>query len=251
MRPLILGFAVIAPLLLIAVWPYSPLLAIAILAASHALLLYPTIRPNVQWWGPVVTRFATASNEVWLTIDDGPTSDTQRILDVLDDRGVKATFFFKGALVRENADVVREVVTRGHSVGNHSETHPSGYFWCLPPRGIAAQLDACAEAFTRAIGSAPSWFRAPVGMKNPFVHPLLAKRGLRLIGWSVRSFDAVRDDFDNVMRRIQRDADAGGIIVMHQGREWSVRTIAAAVDSLRSRGYSFVVPDDSRLKTKR
>jgi len=251
MRRLITGFAIFAPIILLLLWPHAPLAGVAILAVSHALILYPTIRPNVQWFGPVITGFETNANEVWLTIDDGPTDDTPAILDVLDARGAKATFFVKGTLVREHENLVREIVARGHSVANHSDTHPAGKWWILPPASLATEIDGCAKSLAAILPERQRWFRAPVGMKNPGVHPALARRGLRLIGWSVRSFDAVRDEFDKVMHRILRDTKPGGIIVMHQGREWSARTIAAAVDRLQERGYSFVIPDDARLKTNR
>ena len=64
MRRLILAFAVAAPIILIVLWTRAPLLGIGVLALSHALLLYPTLRPNVQWLGPVMTRFATTRNDV-------------------------------------------------------------------------------------------------------------------------------------------------------------------------------------------
>lgn len=240
MRRLIIAFAFIAPLLLLATWRYSPWLAVGILALSHALLLYPTLRPNVQWLGPVITHFATDAQEVWLTIDDGPTDDTRAILDLLDARGAKATFFVKGTLAESQADLMREIVARGHSVANHSRTHPAATFWCLPPSRLAAEIDGC-----RVAGP---WFRAPVGMKNPFVHPLLAKRGLRLIGWTVRGFDSVVDDADRVAKRIVPRVSPGAIVVMHQGREWSARTIARVVDELQARGFRFVIPQDTQLE---
>src|SRR5205085_6786554 len=121
MRRLITGFAIVAPILLLLLWPHARLAGLAILALSHALILYPTMRPNVQWFGPVITGFDTNANEVWLTIDDGPTDDTPAILDVLDARAAKATFFVKGTLVRANEQLVREIVARGHSVANHSD----------------------------------------------------------------------------------------------------------------------------------
>jgi peptidoglycan/xylan/chitin deacetylase (PgdA/CDA1 family) len=241
MRRLIIAFAFVAPLLLLATWRYSPWLAVGILALSHALLLYPTLRPNVQWLGPVITSFETAGREVWLTIDDGPTDDTRALLDLLDARGAKATFFVKGVLAEEEPELMREIAARGHSVANHSRTHPAGTFWCLPPRRLAAEIDGCPVA--------GPWFRAPVGMKNPFVHPLLAARGLRLIGWTVRGFDSVSDDADRVAARIVPRVEPGAIVVMHQGREWSVRTIARVVDELQERGYAFVIPEDAQLKT--
>ncbi len=99
MRRLILAFAVVAPLLLAVLWIRGmPLAGIAVLALSHALILIPTLLPNVQWLGPVVTHFRAEAKEVWLTIDDGPAEDTSALLDALDARGVKASFFLKGEL---------------------------------------------------------------------------------------------------------------------------------------------------------
>ena len=243
MRRLILGFAAVAPLLLVILWLRGmPLAGIGVLALSHALLLIPTLLPNVQWLGPVLTHFATGANELWLTIDDGPTDDTLALLDALDARGVKATFFVKGELAASHPERVAAIVERGHTIGNHSHTHPSSSFWCLGPRAIAAQIDRCAASLPPT-----RWFRAPIGMKNPFVHPLLARRGLRLIGWTVRGFDATRDAEDAVVGRIVPRVHGGAIVVMHQGRSWSVRTVARVVDELIARGFTFVVPDDSRL----
>lgn len=243
MRRLIVGFAAAAPFLLLLLWRYSPWAGVGVLALSHALILYPTLRPNVQWLGPVITRFTTSEKEVWLTIDDGPADDTVAILDLLDARGVKATFFVKGILAEERPELVREIVERGHSVANHSYSHPSGSFWCLPPARIAAEIDGC----THAVGQV-RWFRAPVGMKNPFVHPALERRGMRLIGWTVRGFDAVRSNPERVVDRLRPGVAPGAILVLHQGREWSARTIDRVVAEVQAMGYRFVVPEDGRLE---
>jgi len=251
MRTLIICFACIAPLLLILLWPYSWLAAIGVLALSHALLLWPTLRPNSQWLGPVITRFESATNEVWLTIDDGPTDDTEALLDALDARGVKATFFVKGLLASQRPDLVRMMLARGHAVANHSQTHPSATFWCLPRRALESQIDACSAALEAITGERPLLFRAPVGMKNPFVHPILKRRGMTLAGWSIRGFDSFGDDVERVVGRIVPRVTAGSIIVMHQGRGFSVACISRVIDELRARGYSFVIPAVERLKTNR
>jgi peptidoglycan/xylan/chitin deacetylase (PgdA/CDA1 family) len=240
LRRLILVFAAVAPVALVVLWMRgAPLAGIGVLALSHALLLYPTLRPNVQWLGPVITCFEPRGKELWLTIDDGPTDDTLDVLAALD---VPATFFVKGALARAHPQHIRAMLERGHTIANHSDTHPSATFWCLPPGGIARQID----------GGPPSrWFRAPVGMKNPFVHPALRRRGVRLIGWSVRGFDTMGDDIDRIVARIVPRVFPGAIVVLHQGRAISARCIARVVGELRARGYEFVIPDDARLKTKR
>ncbi len=246
MRRLIVGFALVAPLLLLALWQRSPLAGIGVVALSHALILYPTLRPNVQWLGPVITCFEPRGNEVWLTIDDGPADDTAELLSLFASRGIAATFFLKGELAAAHPERVQAIVDGGHTIGNHSHTHPSASFWCLPPGAIGREIDRCAAAIP-----ATRQFRAPVGMKNPFVHPQLARRGLTLIGWTVRGFDATRNAEEQVAARIVGGVRPGAIVVMHQGRPWSVRTIARVLDELLARGYSFVIPEASRLKTNR
>jgi peptidoglycan/xylan/chitin deacetylase (PgdA/CDA1 family) len=257
MRALILWFAFLAtlliPVLLLVVFPPWPIwgVAIGVIAVSHALVLWPTIRPNSQWLGPVITRFESTSKEVWLTIDDGPTDDTAALLNTLDARDVKATFFVKGSLTAKHPELARMMLTRGHAVANHSQTHPSGAFWCLPPAAIARQIDECNAALTVITGEAPRLFRAPVGMKNPFVHPILARRNMTLVGWSVRGFDSFGDDVERVAARIVPRVRTGSIIVMHQGRGFSVACVSRVVDELQARGYSFVIPELDRLKTNR
>lgn len=214
---------------------------------SHALILYPTLRPNVNWLGPVVTRFLTQENEVWLTIDDGPTDDTQALLDLFDRHGVKATFFVKGALASAHPEWTTEILRRGHSLANHTQTHPSGSFWCSLPGRIASEIDECNRALRQVTGTEPRWFRAPVGMKNPAVHPALAKRRMRLIGWTVRAFDAVLSDPDEIFARIVPNLVPGAIIVLHQGREHSLRVLERVITGAMERGFSFVIPDDSQL----
>ncbi|HEV7573667.1 MAG TPA: polysaccharide deacetylase family protein [Thermoanaerobaculia bacterium] len=255
MRALILWFAFFAtlliPILLLVLLPPWWPIAIGVMALSHALVLWPTLRPNSQWLGPVITAFESTSNEVWLTIDDGPTDDTTALLDALDARNVKATFFVKGSLCAKHPELVRLMLARGHNVVNHSQTHPSGAFWCLSPAAIARQIDECNAALRTITGETPRLFRAPVGMKNPFVHPILAQRTMTIIGWSVRGFDSFGDDVERVVNRIVPRVDSGSIIVMHQGRGFSVACVSRVVDELHALGYSFVIPAFKRLKTKR
>lgn len=245
---MILALAVLGPVGLIVLWPHSPAAAVGVLALSHALLLYPTLRPNVQWLGPVVTHFATDANHVWLTVDDGPTDDTPAVLDLFERHGVKATFFVKGVLAEEKPELMQAIVARGHTVANHTHTHPAGSFWCALPGRVAAELDGCNRALARVTGSASRWFRAPVGMKNPAVHPALARRNMRLIGWTARGFDAVLQDPEQILGRILPELRPGAIIVLHQGREHSLRVLERVIVALKERGYAFIVPRDEQLR---
>jgi peptidoglycan-N-acetylglucosamine deacetylase len=222
-----------------------------VLALSHALVLYPTLRPNVQWLGPVVTRFASNEKEVWLTVDDGPTDDTTAILDLFDAHAVKATFFVKGVLAEKRPEMIRDMLRRGHTVANHSYSHPSGTFWCLPPSRIAEQIERCNAVLKTITASSPLFFRAPVGTKNPAVHPALNRRGMTLIGWSARAFDTKTDDPERVVKRIMPDVTPGAIILLHQGRRASPQMLARVIEEVQRAGYRFVIPSPTRLKTNR
>ncbi|HYR29662.1 MAG TPA: polysaccharide deacetylase family protein, partial [Thermoanaerobaculia bacterium] len=121
-------------------------------------------------------------------------------------------------------------------------------FWCALPGRVAAELDNCSRALRASTGAASPWFRAPVGMKNPAVHPALARRGMRLIGWTARGFDAVVQDPEVVLNRILPELRPGAIIVLHQGREHSLRVLERVIVALKERGYSFVIPADEQLR---
>jgi peptidoglycan/xylan/chitin deacetylase (PgdA/CDA1 family) len=251
LRRLILLFACVAPVVFLCLVWRAPWTSLGILALSHALLLYPTLRPSSQWLGPVITRFETSRRELWLTIDDGPTDDTPALLDILRSRGVRATFFLKGSLASLNEHLVRSIVDGGHTVGNHSQTHPSGSFWCLPRHRILREIDDCNRTLASIVGAPPALFRAPVGMKNPFVHPALSHSAMRLVGWSVRAYDAVNSDVDAIVRSVEKQLAPGAVVVLHQGRTWSLRAIDGVIAAAQSAGYDFIVPDASRLKTNR
>jgi peptidoglycan/xylan/chitin deacetylase (PgdA/CDA1 family) len=249
-RRAILIFLLAAPVVSLALLQTSPLGALGVLMLSHAFVLYPTLRANAQWLGPVITCFEATEPEVWLTIDDGPGEDTHAILDLLDARGAKATFFCKGVLAEQHPELLRAMATR-QSVGNHSYSHPSGSFWALPPGRIRVEIERANEVMRAITGRTPRWFRAPVGMKNPFVHPLLSETKQPLIGWSARGFDTQSSDPAAIAARVLRGARPGAIVLMHQGLPHSVAALANVIDDLEARGYRFVVPDDGRLKTKR
>jgi peptidoglycan/xylan/chitin deacetylase (PgdA/CDA1 family) len=208
-----------------------PINAIAKLITEPIALLVP----NNEWLGPVVSRFQTDKREVWLTIDDGPTDDTHELLDLLESRGVRATFFVKGKLAKR--ELIDAIAARGHTIGNHSQNHPSATFWCASRETTAREIDECAAALPPT-----GLFRAPVGHKNRHLHSLLAERGMKLIGFSARAYDAVIRDPAKIANAIARKLEPGAIIVLHQGRAWSIDSIARTIDAIRERGYSFVIP---------
>ncbi len=250
----LLILAVAAPLALPFAYHHSlavGLLVTAAAFASHLALLSGTLRPNNPLFGPVTTGFTPAHpDEIWLTIDDGPDPhDTPRLLDLLADADAKATFFVRGDRARAHPGLVREILRRGHGLGNHTDTHPQATFWCLGPRRLAREINDCNTTLRTITGTVPRLFRAPVGMINPFVHPAAAACGLAVIGWSARGFDGVSNaDPAGVVRRILADLRPGGVALLHEGRRNSVgdainvQAMQLLLDALRERGWRAVLP---------
>ena len=233
---------------------------LGVMAASHAAWLYATLRPNNQWFGPVVTRFQPAhGNEVWLTVDDGPDPvDTPRLLDLLAAHAAHATFFVRGDRARAYPELIAEIVRRGHGLGNHTLHHPQATFWCLGPGRLRREIGGCSDALRELTGSAPRLFRAPVGMVNPFVHAAAARYGLRLVGWSARGFDGVgahASDPAGVVRRIMQTLQPGGIALLHEGRRGpagealNVQAVELLLGELATRGWRAILPPEEKLSS--
>src|SRR5947207_14155724 len=114
-RRALLVFAFLAPFLAFFLLRVNLAAALAPIFFSHVLLLYPTLVPNCQWFGPVLRSFGTSEPEVWLTIDDGPSpAHTVALLDLLDRFQARATFFVIGKHAEQYPHLVTEILTRGH-----------------------------------------------------------------------------------------------------------------------------------------
>ncbi|WP_082538962.1 polysaccharide deacetylase family protein [Lysobacter sp. Root494] len=212
---------------------------------SHAPLWWGTFKPDSRLFSPVLRRLPTRAKQVWLTIDDGPSADTSAILDLLDAHHARATFFVVGERVAKQAELVREIARRGHTLGNHSQTHPQAWFWALGPRQMRRQIaqnQATLEAIT---GTAPRWFRAVVGMANPFVSAPLREHRLARVAWSARGFDALAADPSSVVARIEPGLAPGAIVLLHEGAKHgrNVETLALLLRRLDALGYTTVLPE--------
>jgi peptidoglycan/xylan/chitin deacetylase (PgdA/CDA1 family) len=197
-------------------WPW----ALGAVIANHVGLAAAGLWPRSQWLGPNWTRLPAhdgPSGRVAITIDDGPDPDvTPRVLAQLAEYHAQATFFCVGVRVERYADLAREIVNRGHAVENHSHRHQHN-FSLMGPRGIAAEISRAQDGILRVTGSSPRFFRAPAGLRNPFLDPVLTRMQLRLASWTRRGFDTVTANADTVYRRLAIPLQDGDILLLHDG----------------------------------
>jgi peptidoglycan/xylan/chitin deacetylase (PgdA/CDA1 family) len=197
-------------------WPW----ALGAVVADHALLMAAGLTPRSGLLGPNWTRLpaaAIARREIAITIDDGPDQRiTPRVLDLLDERQAKATFFCIGERVQRYAELAREMVRRGHSVENHSHRHLN-YFSVLGPHALLAEIERAQDTIGITTGQHPLFFRAPAGLRSPLLDPVLSRLGLRLASWTRRGFDTVSARADAVLGKLTRGLGPGDILLLHDG----------------------------------
>ncbi|SEM36560.1 Peptidoglycan/xylan/chitin deacetylase, PgdA/CDA1 family [Pseudoxanthomonas sp. GM95] len=219
-------------------------LGLMALVLTHGAVLWSTFNPRSQLFCPALVRLPGETERVWLTIDDGPSDDTRPILDLLDAHAAKATFFLVGERVRARPELVREIVRRGHGVGNHSDSHPQTAFWRLGPGTLEAEIAANQRTLAKVAGAAPRWFRSVVGHTNPFIGPVLARHGLTRVAWSARGFDGVSCTPDQVLARIEPDLKPGAIVLLHEGAAHghNVEILRRVLVAVEQRGLSAQLP---------
>ena len=191
----------------------------------------------------------TKRRAILFTFDDGPSRrTTPRLLDMLDDLGIKAVFFVKSESFgsgnpweREHAAIVREIVRRGHTVGNHTETHRQ--LPLLRNAEIEAELAVSERKIERALGSKLRLIRPPGGALSQRVEQLLGENGYTSVMWALYGGDLevstpedVVRTFFRVLERQEREVgDRGGILLMHDTKAHSLDAVPRLVSALQRR----------------
>lgn len=178
-----------------------------------------------------------------LTFDDGPdTRYTVQILDILKQKGVKATFFVVGTQAGKYPEIMKRIVDEGHAVGNHSNQHKD--LSKLSEKGILGEITKADERIEEAVGFTPTLFRAPYGAVSDTLKKVLKKMKRELIGWNVDTRDWAGTSVSDMRKMIRNEAKPGGIILMHSfgGKHIknTVEALPGIIDDLEAMGYSFV-----------
>jgi peptidoglycan/xylan/chitin deacetylase (PgdA/CDA1 family) len=196
-------------------WPF----AVGAVVADHLALVAAGLWPRSRLLGPNWTRLpasGAARGEIAMTLDDGPDPEvTPRVLDLLDAHDAQASFFVVGERLAAHPALGREILRRGHTLENHSHTHRND-FSLLGPAQIGREIARAQQAIA-AVGGAARYFRAPAGLRNPFLEGQLRRHGLQLVSWTRRGFDTVSRDAGRVQARLVRDLARGDILLLHDG----------------------------------
>ena len=219
----------------------------ALSTAAAVAAGYQSMAPAGQWYGQTFTGLARGSRQIALTYDDGPNDPhTLRLLEVLAKRSVHATFFLIGRYVQQRPEIVREIVSAGHVVGNHTFTHPLLIF--KSEAEIRQQLSACRSALQDAVGSPSRLFRPPFGGRRPAVLRIARELGLEPVMWNVTGYDWNAPPAATIERKVTNQIRGGDVILLHDGghkqmgadRSQTVIATDHLLTPYKAEGYEFV-----------
>lgn len=195
-----------------------------------------TLPPIAQRPGSSDYPDITSNKLIALTFDDGPSkATTPRLLDILNGRNVKATFFVLGNMALGAPDIVRREAAEGHEVASHTPYH--NQLTLLNASQIRSQAIEMDRIFTDILGTVPPFTRPPYGSYNDTVRNAL---GQPLIIWSIDPRDWADRNASIVCSRVTSAAFDGAIILVHDIHATTVDAVPCIIDNLRAQGYQFL-----------
>jgi peptidoglycan-N-acetylglucosamine deacetylase len=187
----------------------------ALVSLAAGICAWGAYHPSSELFGQTQRRIGRART-IALTFDDGPNpAVTPQLLDLLERYDARGTFFVIGRHVRACPRLAREIADRGHTIGNHTDTHPN-LLWQSRQR-IVEELERCDGAIADATGERPRIMRPPFGYRRPGVHAAARDAGFgRPVLWSRSARDWRPQHAAPVIRRL-RAVRAGDIVLLHDG----------------------------------
>ncbi|RKS79095.1 peptidoglycan/xylan/chitin deacetylase (PgdA/CDA1 family) [Actinomadura pelletieri DSM 43383] len=215
----------------------------------------PTPTPRPASWTPgqltaseTPVRYLTTlappppPKSIALTIDDGPHPEwTPRVLDLLAEENVRATFFIIGEQVKEYPALTRRIADAGHQICNHTETHPIDIA-DLSTKRVRQEIVDAHDRIADTTGIVPRFFRSPGGAWSDTVLELTAEHGMLPIDWAVDPRDWARPGTGSIRRGLL-ECDDGDILLCHDGggdRSQTVAALESVIPKLKKRGLTFV-----------
>lgn len=206
------------------------------------LLVFAQSQVSDSLWckNHIVKGVTTSQKVVALTFDDGPHyKTTAKILEVLREKHVRATFFILGENAKNSPQLLAQELADGHEIGNHSYSHR--HLNHLSKATITEEISK-AEKEIMAIAPKPAIFRPPGGLFNRTVLEAAQEQGYTTILWTIDPHDWTRPPTQQVIDQTLSHAKPGNIVLMHDG-QYPLPTpeaLVAIIDKLQQQGYEFV-----------
>lgn len=177
---------------------------------------------------------------VAITFDDGPhATQTPRLLNMLAERKIKATFFVLGECVQQNPQILKRIADEGHEIGNHSWSHAS--FAKLSKGGVLSEIERCQQAIISVTGKPATLLRPPYGAITHAQREWITNElGMKIILWSLDPLDWKYRDSGRVQQQIVNQIKNGAIILGHDIHPTTISAMPGTLDTLIAKGFKFL-----------
>lgn len=190
-----------------------------------------------------ISHKRTKQHVVALTFDDGPTEHTEKVLDLLNTFGQKATFFCIGIQAEKNPELLKRIVSEGHLIGNHTYMHSSSIGF-RPADWVSEEIQKTQKALSAYTGKTPAFFRPPFGVTNPNIAKACKENSMEVIGWNIRSLDTVLKSEKNILKRIVPRLQKGSIVLLHDTSSKTTRVLEQLLLIMKQRQIQSVTVDE-------
>ena len=189
-----------------------------------------------------------SDNSIAITFDDGPHPQlTPKLLDLLKERGIKATFYVVGKNVEAYPEIAKRIIEEGHELGNHTWNHPS--LTKIGAAKVKSEMDRTTEIIVKTTGVRPATMRPPYGATNATLNKKLDEEfGMKVILWSVDPQDWKYRNADRVASQLIENTKSGGILLAHDIHASTIAAMPRALDALTAKGFKFVTVSELLAK---
>lgn len=164
--------------------------------------------------------------------------DTQKLIDIMDRYGVKATFFVVGEWVDKYPESVKALADAGHSIQNHSDTHP--HLTQVSRQELVSQIENCNEKIEKLTGVRPTLLRPPYGDYDNTVMQTINELKMYPIQWDVDSLDWKEYDAQTIYNKVISKVCCGSIVLFHNAALHTPEALPMIIEKLQKDGYEFV-----------
>lgn len=212
-----------------------------VLPAFIYLIFIVTGSANISsnFYTYVFCQGKTTKKQIAITFDDGPTTFTNAILQTLSSYKVPATFFMIGKNIQGNEELVKQVISQGHTIGNHTFSH-SFFIDFKNSAGFKRELQKTEEALHKITGTHLKFFRPPYGVTTPHLAKAAKELDYTIVGWNIRSLDTTKDTEDVISKRITKQIKPGAIILFHDTSDKTNAILKRTLAFVKENNYEII-----------
>jgi peptidoglycan/xylan/chitin deacetylase (PgdA/CDA1 family) len=222
-------------------WKGIFFIIISLLFLAH--LVYCSANICSQAYIQSICKAETEEKKIAITFDDGPHAEiTPKVLELLEQYTVKATFFCIGNQIESNTELLNLIDQKGHLIGNHTYSHHR-WFDLFSSQKMKSDIEKTNGVIFDIINKKTKLFRPPYGVTNPSLKKAIKDFNFHTIGWSIRSYDTIKST-EETLKRIKKRLSTGDIILFHDNREHIVDILKLFLEYCKNENYEIVQLDE-------